>query len=96
MNPLQISFLFEGLIFVSVQALASVCFFFVFHYLLNNCTRHFRHLSYCCRYISVTRDAHALRLTIGRMQFSIHFDNSKFSISLFAELLLFAEFELRF
>jgi hypothetical protein len=47
--PLHIYFSFEGLIFGSFCAFASISFF-VFSYLLNTITRHFRHFSYYCRY----------------------------------------------
>jgi hypothetical protein len=62
-------------------------FYFFFRFLLPlkvHFTRHFRHFSYYCKCINVTRDAHALivRRTTGQMQFIIRFYSSKFSISL--------------
>jgi hypothetical protein len=87
-------FFLEGPIFGSFHALAR--FFFVSRYRLNTFTIRFRHFCYYCDYKNVTRDAHELRLTLGRMQFSIHFYSSKFSVFIVAALVLFAEFELRF
>jgi hypothetical protein len=71
--------------FGSLHALPSISLFIVhfslpFKYFLQGIL----HISFITAhtYINVTRDAHALRLTTGQMQFSINFYNSKLRIPL--------------
>jgi hypothetical protein len=86
-------FYLKGLFSAASTHLVPFLFFF-FHY-RKLFIRNFTLFSYYCRHINVTRNAHALGVTTGQMQFSIHFYSSEFSISLL-QITFFSEFELRF
>jgi hypothetical protein len=82
---LHIFFLFEGLFF---RQLPRICLIFFPTEMLF--TGHFRHFSYHCKYINVTRDAQPLRLTTGRMHLVLIF-TFKVHYFIVEALLSFAE-----